>query len=225
MTFPKGQREDCYYWDPNEWINFILQSQYFFQFVQRPEGVWNVFVRGDGYTVGDDSAVLFVAMLINFGELSKAVSFNWPLFIGQLSEKDVDDLYIAMTPVRQRLDQWIETGMAIPQEGIYIPVHVDFGGDNAWGNMFTGTKVAGGDLGCFSCYWFRHTDYKESQRIERSIDLYPTLAAIGAGDHVRAPFVNMKHLSQFHPCGLHAIIAFGKDILQFSCAKNHNRIY
>ena len=54
---------------------------------------------------------------------------------------------------------------------------------------------------------------------DRLYSVFSLFVELGTVNHICSPFFGNVTLSQFHPCKLHAIFPFGKNMLIFSC--NH----
>lgn len=93
-----------------------------------------------------------------------------------------------------------------------MKVTVHWGGDESWLRGWLGLCGAKTFYCCLYCYYMRNTKYLASQRIPRNLSQFGRLK--GAFDHIMEPLIEGL-ITNVHPCSLHAIIPFGKDLLTF----------
>jgi hypothetical protein len=66
---------------------------------------------------------------------------------------------------------------------------------------------------CIKCMWNRFTPYKAAYRTPRYLMTFPMHCATGHPSHATYPFIAGVEIQHVHTCAMHAIMAFGKDLV------------
>lgn len=113
-----------------------------------------IIIRGDGFPIGGGHACFLLAALGNCEEMSKCLSFNFPINIAAISEKNRERVRQAFAANLAKLNMWSHLGQ-MELLGLIINVKVEWGGDEAWMRMMLGLQSSSADLACFKCLWLR----------------------------------------------------------------------
>lgn len=205
---------DCYRWSVREWLEFVLQSPVYLSQLKTPQEL-EIIIRGDGFPVGGKHASFVIASLGNFGQLSQCLAFNFPLVLAEVDEKNRSAIREVFAETFAELNAISRLGrLQIGAKS--LRVRVEYGGDESWLRNLLGLKSCREDLGCFKCYWSRKEDYIECLRQERCLQILIQHHFRGTVDVPDVPLITSGSLTQCHHCGMHAIMAFGKDLCAWS---------
>ena len=206
---------DSHMWPALDLLRFIFLSQTYMEHVEDPLHI-ELIVRGDGLPVGSSHAVFLVAMLGNFGILGKTLGFNFPLNLAEVSEKNRAKVRLALLENLITLNEWSKVGYVEIFPGLVVHIKVEWGGDESWLRLMLGLLSAKEQLACIKCLWRRQDVYDPATRVDRIIDALGRHFLRGTMDSAAPPLITHADMHQIHHCGMHAIIPFGKDILQRS---------
>lgn len=101
--------------------------------------------------------------------------------------------------------------------GRNVNIRVEYGGDEAWLRLLMGLLTAKEALACLKCLWLRGTDYDPQERVERVVQAMSDLHTEGELDQANPPLISNCTVWNLHSCAMHAILAFSKDILGWTC--------
>ena len=214
--FPTGKEgTDACYWDVEDCIKFICRSEVYMEQMQDPHHL-EIIVRGDGLPVGGNHACFLLLTLGNFGILSKCLGFNFPINIAEVDEKNREEVRLAFQHNMDKLNDWARHPIVEIAPGITVTVKVEWGGDESWLRMMLGLMSSKEALACIKCHWRRNSKYQPAGRVERVFDTLHALYEQGCLDQAAAPLITFADIADIHHCGMHAIIRFGKDLVQIS---------
>jgi hypothetical protein len=206
---------ESYMWDVEECLRFVFSSKTYMQYFDTPTTV-EAIVRGDGMPVGSSHACFLLLTFGNFGLFGKCLGFNFPINLAEISEKNREEVREAFWENLCKLNQWSKVGYLQVFPQLTIRIRVEWGGDESWLRMMLGLLSSKEQLACIKCLWLRDTEYLPETRIDRTIESMIEFAKRGTLDQSNMPFILYGTMDQIHHCGMHAIIPFGKDILQRS---------
>lgn len=109
----------------------------------------------------------------------------------------------------------MRTGEVILSDGTRYTIEVHIAGDEPYLRSILRLKCSNCEQVCLHCYCTRYEEYKEASRDPRYWFAFSVLAEHSVADHVGAPLFLGYSCSYIHYCMLHAVIAFGKDLLGF----------
>jgi hypothetical protein len=203
---------NSYGWDVKECIRFLLRTPAFARHIADPSCL-EIIVRGDGFPVGGKHAIFLVVTLGNFGVLGKSIGFNMPINLAEVDEGNREEVRAALQDNLAACGELARDGHWEVSPGKVVQVRVEYGGDEAWLRMMLGVLSSKESLACLKCFWLRGTTYDPAARVERVLSLMQDFAATGSIDQSARPLIMNARIFQIHHCAMHAIIPFGKDLL------------
>jgi hypothetical protein len=204
---------NSYSWNALDALKFLHSNPAYKEHIQDPNNL-ELIVRGDGFPVGGKHAIFLIMTLGNFGVLGKSVAFNIPLNLAEVSEKNHAGVRAALAGNLNVLAKLSEQKTLELFPGVHVNVRVEYGGDESWLRMLLGLLSSSELMACLKCIWLRDQQYDSTMRVERNLAMLCALALNHEVDSNQPPLISNCSIWNIHSCAMHAIMAYGKDLLQ-----------
>lgn len=210
----KRTSKNSFGWSLLDALHFFLQSPPHTAHLSDPNEL-EIIIRGDGFPVGGKHAIFLIVTLGNFGILGKTLGFNLPINLAEVDESNREEVYEALKRNLEEAESISASKVFEVAPGVRASARVHYGGDEAWLRMLLGLLSSKEGFACFKCWWLRGTEYDPQARLERTTQSLHTMAELGELKLRGIPFIFFADIEDVHHCAMHAIIPFGKDLLQY----------
>jgi len=132
----------------------------------------------------------------------------------QTDEKHRSNMFRALCTNLEILHEMALRGTLRITKDETISVEVHYCGDEPWLRALLGLKTSGENYCCVKCLHNRTTVYDPRKRLEREPLEAHSLRNTGAPSQEYYPMIGGVGIWNLHSCGMHGLIAFGKDMVR-----------